>query len=555
MLVHLPQHAQDPAGFCARTELLQRVAGEDVPVPGPPVLWLSPRAAQQGHPLPYAPLWWADGWRDFGPLPAATHAQAHLSYVPRRFEPPWRCGSVLLRAADASLEAGPSSRVVQLLKVLLCEVDGNLWSKPATGGEWRECPFNLDFQLARTEAFEVMGGQRYVFFFRSMGSAGGGSDSVLIYHVGRNEWTLPSSSRPTASAHQGEVRWETLRGPKPSPAPLKAWLLEANLDYIVLLAPVASDGMQRDKQDDHAVVHFLDCDGQVVSHHLPCSIGRLSVQRYSNYMLFVKADEVGKESNSSVLHEEKTAGWLWAVSDVAVPPLPVMLPDGPEWSHRAWSMVLARGLAQEFSAAPNLQLDTAPRLYLLEEEPSIRLWASRRVDDILETLHQQHSLDGSRFFRHVLSFSPVPGSELLVEASSNGEDASSGTWLLWSPDLQHSARVLPAEANRKGKLGFWRCSVTFSDPLVLMQSSQPTALRSFAVDSVEPHYVDSRPMGFKGWLGGGLPAEDARVGPVTGQPCFPTWVRNEGNFDRPDDYWLHPLGQGVMQLPPMSSLR
>eukprot|EP00930_Biecheleria_cincta_P004263 TRINITY_DN105161_c0_g1_i1.p1 TRINITY_DN105161_c0_g1~~TRINITY_DN105161_c0_g1_i1.p1 ORF type:complete len:568 (+),score=69.68 TRINITY_DN105161_c0_g1_i1:33-1736(+) len=567
MRLQHPREAQDPAGFCERADLFQKLAGEKVPVPGPPVLWLAPRAPHLRRPLergttavlaplPHAPLWWAGGpWRDFGAGPeAAVHAQAHAAYVPRRFEPPWRCGSMLVRPTEAPLEG---DGVVQMLKVLLCKREGRLWTKPVTGGDWRECPFDLDFQLLRTEAIELLGGDRYLFLFRGPGAGAGGLDSVLFYKVVKNEFVALASERPTARGHGGEVQWQPLRGEKVAPAPLKAWLLEGCLDYVMLLAPVSRDGHQRGvDQNVHTAVHFIGTDGKEVVHHLPCSAEKLSAQRYQKHFLFAKDfDEDAGDERSSVRHDispeyNETAGWLLDAEDASVPPLPVLLPiSHSQWGGAAWSLVLARGTAEELAPSTHLRFDAAPRIWMLEEGPVLRLWATRRVDDAMKTLHQRHTLDGTSFLRHALSFSPLEGTELEVTS----QDVP-GAWLLWAPDLQHVAR-LAASGRGSGKLGFWRCGVAFSEQSQLIQASHRCALRSGAQIFADPHPVHSQPLSYHAWSRCSMPAEDARRGVLTGQPCFPTHVRGDGTFARPKDHWRHPCGREATQLPPLSSLR
>ncbi|CAE8593055.1 unnamed protein product [Polarella glacialis] len=569
MLVQLPRDAQDPAGFCARVGLLQRAAGEGVPVPGPPVLWLAPRAVQLRRPLgpplsqglPHAPLWWAgEQWREFGAAPvAAAHAQAHAAYVPRRFEPPWRCGSVLLRPSEAPLEAGPQevgaqeggSGVLRLLKVLLCERQGRLWTKPATGGEWSECPYEIEFHLARTEALELRGGDRYVFLFRGRGGGGGGIDSVLFYGPARNQWGPLPTARPTATGNLGEVRWQGLRGPKPAPGPLKAWVLDATADYLVLLAPVSRDGLQRGNaaQDVHSALHFLGIDGKEVVHHLPCHSAHLMVQRYDQYLLFVKdfdedaGDEASHMRDDNLPEFANTAAWLLAVEDVAVPPMPVFLPfEHAEWTGQPWSLVLARGSVEV--SPQELRLDTAPRIYLLEEGPVMRLWCTRRVDDLMDSVHHRHTLDGFEVFRHVLSFSPL----LWTEIEVGGEEDLPGSWLLWSPDLRHALRIAAAGAGN-GKMGVWRCGVAFAGEPERLKASQWQALKLAPASFTHSCPVESIPLGRgAGWLGPSLPAEDARRSRVTGLPCFPALVQS-------DSYELHPCGRDAAHLPPLMVLR
>ena len=120
--------SQDPAGFCARADLLQRLAGSVLDLACPPVLWVS-NGIQEGR-APDTPLWWAGGaWHHF---PKVT------AYVPRTFEPSWH--SVLsqpLRCLEpAPGELKPSGEVFQVHRVLLCGRTEGLWSRPSCGGAW-----------------------------------------------------------------------------------------------------------------------------------------------------------------------------------------------------------------------------------------------------------------------------------------------------------------------------------------------------------------------------------------------------------------------------------
>ncbi|CAJ1448960.1 unnamed protein product, partial [Effrenium voratum] len=130
-------HGQDPAGFCARADLLQRAAGASFGVSSPPVLWVAGSGPSSDAAIEL-PIWWAGGaWHQFA-------QKAPVAYTPRKFEPCWRRGSVLSHPAPSPIEAGPGeiaalpeSGVMQVMKVLLCQRGGRLWSKPLLGGEWR----------------------------------------------------------------------------------------------------------------------------------------------------------------------------------------------------------------------------------------------------------------------------------------------------------------------------------------------------------------------------------------------------------------------------------
>eukprot|EP00438_Fugacium_kawagutii_P001211 Skav223407 [mRNA] locus=scaffold350:57259:76318:- [translate_table: standard] len=224
------------------------------------------------------------------------------------------------------------------MKVLLCQKGKKLWSKPLTGGEWRECPYSLHLDARRVKALELQGGRRYLFLFHDAPGGGihSGLDTVLIYDLSRNEWLPPTPARAMAAGHQEEVHWQTMNGPRSCTAPLKAWVLEASMDYVAR-ATQKSAILQVDSGDE-----LLDFP-----------------QYPADY-----AD---------------TCGWLLDAEDWAAGPMAVTLPDDAAWGNGTWSMVIARGALED---KPELQVDMAPRIYLLEDDADLRLWVSRRIDDL-----------------------------------------------------------------------------------------------------------------------------------------------------------------------------
>uniref|UniRef100_A0A7S1WD05 Uncharacterized protein n=1 Tax=Alexandrium catenella TaxID=2925 RepID=A0A7S1WD05_ALECA len=352
---------------------------------------------------------------------------------------------------------------------------------------------------------------------------------------------------------------------------LRAWLLEATADYLVLLAPVSRDGVQRGGEGPHAAVHFVGHDGEVVSHHLACSPTTVMVQRYDGYMLFAKdAEEHAAGDLDACLDDDwhpsypQVAAWLLSADDVAMPPLPVHLPDVSRgWAGRgsAWSVVLARGQLEELAEHHHLRHDTAPRLYLLEIGPAVRLWASRRVDEAFDTLYQRHGLDGLQLLRHSLSFSPLDQSQLGVQAIG-GENAG-GAWLLWSPELRHTGQVASGAGPGGGKLTFWRCAVGFAGEPADLRARRRCAYLSAAEATPEISPVEVLPVGRKAWEGHPnlweahpWPREDARaLCVVSGLPCYPALRRQEGTLDRPEDWWVHPSGRDASLHLPVALLR
>lgn len=587
IVVPLLLPAEEPATFCTNYAKLQNAVGDDVLVPGQPVLWLAPLAhlRQEKGPLPalpHDPLWWAGTeWREFSEVLGAPHAQAHSAYEPRRFQPPLHSGG-LFRPLELPGEMGPvpeaatqglqRSSVMRAMRATLCQrtVEGNLdgdelWACPTSvGGEWSRCPHQFPFQLARTEAFEVCDGDSYVFLFRDRAAGAGGLDTVMLYSVRRNEWLpLSGATRAVPGGHAGDppVRWrpvEDRTSQQPCKwAPLKAWLLESTPDNLVLLAPVSRDGVQRGTDSDvHTALHFVGSKGEVVSHHLACHPLQLTMQRYMDHILFVKDFEEHRQDQADACLDDNwhpsnmgIAGWLLSAEDVAVPPLIVHLPSAAEgWSDTAcsWSLVLARGNVEELAPSRSLRLDTAPRLYLLEAGASLRLWASRRVDDGYDTVLQRVTLDGMELVRHSLGFQELPDSCLeLYEANAFG------AWALWSPDLQHAARI----GLKTRKLLFWRCAVTYAGKNQGLKASVPCAYR-MATESRPYHSsVEVSPLHL-GWRRCGLSSEVAQGGSaVTGLPNFPTLRWQEGDFRRPEDQWMHAVAKDACQHAPSILLR
>lgn len=451
--------AEDPAGFCARADFLQKLVGPALGgVASPPVLWVAASGMKNlTEPGPDLPLWWAGGaWHQFNESKAFGAA-----YIPRKFEPAWRCGSVLSHLSPSSIEAGPGevvappggSDVMQVMRVLLCQRGDKLWSKPLTGGEWRECPYRLHLDVRRVKALELLGGRRYLFLFQEVQGIPSGLDTVLMHDLCRNEWRPPTAARATAAGHQEEVNWQTMNGPR-STAPLKAWVLEASMDYVVLMAPVCRDGFQRvPEKDNYTALYFIGCRGEEVIHHLPCLVHKLTVQRYDRYMLLVKdsGDELLDFAEYPADYVD-TCGWLLDAEDWAAGPLPVLLPsDNAAWGYGTWSMVIARGALED---KPDLRLDMAPRIYLLEDDADLRIWTTRRIDDLNAGL-QPPTFESRSQFHHLIHFP--------MEPDEVGPRCLGGNWSLWAPDLQFAARI------NRGKIWYWRCDVVYEDSLTLLK--------------------------------------------------------------------------------------
>eukprot|EP00445_Apocalathium_hangoei_P014318 CAMPEP_0203869430 /NCGR_PEP_ID=MMETSP0359-20131031/17703_1 /ASSEMBLY_ACC=CAM_ASM_000338 /TAXON_ID=268821 /ORGANISM="Scrippsiella Hangoei, Strain SHTV-5" /LENGTH=610 /DNA_ID=CAMNT_0050788041 /DNA_START=88 /DNA_END=1918 /DNA_ORIENTATION=- len=580
----LPSHAADPATYCVRAAGLARAAGGDIALAGSPVLWLAPRSPQlswgrDGHTqeLPHAPLWWiGGGWREFPLAQETSRACAHAAYAPRSFEPPWRCGGALLRPMAAPLEPGPGTDtsaaggpgVVRVLRSLLCQSRSSLWARPDVGGQWRLFPQALEFQLSRTEAFEVLSGDRYVLLLR--GSGGSGSlDTVLLFDVMQNAFLPPvSPTRPNCGGHVGEapVRWRPVDGTWGSSAPglsLRAWVLESSPEFLLLLAPVCRDGVQRTAEDPHSALHLVGYGGEVVSHHLPCKATRLILQRYDKYFLLVKDPQEHPTGKGGACMDDdwhpshdRVAAWLLSADDFAVPPLPVMLPGARSafcmGADSSWSLAIARGSLEELAANYHLRQDTSQRLYLLEDGPTLRLWASRRLDDAFDALYEQHTFDGARLLRHAMDFEPLPQSSVEVGKSAGG------SWLLCSPDLRHLAR-LSCAGTGAGRLAFWRCALNFDGEALSAKASRRRALAAAAVPAETSSFspgqllpkASYRDRGGSAWDSCALPSRDARSTLVTGLPCFPTVRREDGTFAKTEAWWIHPISRDAAQLPPL----
>lgn len=587
----LPFGAMEPAHACAAMHAFQQAVGEAVRVPGPPVLWLAPRCAglrpdaggvgaRKAPPPPaHAPLWWAGGgWREVPMVAGAVHALGHPAYVPKRFAPHWS-GGALVRPVPAPREPGPlqgvhpsgGSGVLRALRILLSDEGGNLWVRPSVGGEWCRYPFATDFQLGRIEAFEICEGDRYVLLLRG---AKPGPDAVVTYDLRRNSFRSPcgpTRALPGGHAGQAPVPWRPVAGATVADAvgaPLHAWVLEATANYLLLLAPTSRDGVQRRSGDDspHSAVHFIGHAGEVVSHHLPCNALRLTVQRYDDHLLFVK--DQAEHPEDACMDDDwhpsypRVAAWLLCAEDTAVPPVPVHLPGKEQgWGaadERPWSLVLARGNLTEIAPSHRLSQDTAPRLYLLEEgspeQPTLlRLWATRRVDDATNILYQRHTLDGEQLVRHALAFSPLFESEIdmldFPEPGALRDGGASGAWLVWSPDIRHAARIIG------GRFAFWRCALAFAGESAELVASKHRAYVAAVSHASEVSPAEVLPLGKWGWEGMHLPADCASNGVVTGLPCFPALRRAEGTYQRPEDWWIHPVGGDAAQHASLSVYR
>lgn len=592
MPFHLPWDAPDPASFCARSAALSQALGGDMPTTTSPVFWLtSPMHLQRarGPPpvLPHVPLWWAgEEWHEFPEADWAPHAQAHSAYAPRRFEPPRHSGG-LLRVVNIPGEAGPEdghalpcgstpAGVVCALRVLLCEREGKLWARPRMNGEWRVCPYDFDFYLARTEAFEVNSGDQYVFLFRTRSAGPGSLATVLSYDLRKNEWLPPvgaTRSKAWGQAGEAPVRWRPVDAPRgrtsgvrPRGAPLRAWLLESTPEYLVVLASVSRDGVQRglaSTDDEHSAVHFLGRDGEVVSHHLACNSTRLTAQRYDEHFLFAKdCDEHPADQPDACMDDNwhplypRVAGWLLSTVDVSVPPFPLHLPDATAgWGGAAasWSLAISRGCLEDMAAQHHLKLDTAPRAFLLEsvDGSHMRVWASRRIDDAAHTVYDRRTFDGQQMLRHALTFEALRQTELEIE-----ESPESAAFAMWTPDLRHAARVGP-----EGKLAFWRCGVSFAGAhngfKTTKRRAQVAATHDVSqISSVEVFPRRTNAKGGHGWEVVGLPAIDARhQALVLGLPNFPAMRWGDPTFERLESRWNHPIGRDAAQHVPTEIYR
>jgi len=318
---------------------------------------------------------------------------------------------------------------------------------------------------------------------------------------------------------------------------------------IVLLAPVSRDGVQRGgDRDIHTAVHLIGLNGEVISHHLASHPLHLTMQRYANHLLFVKDFEEHPPGHENACLDDdwhhsypRVAGWLLSAEDTAVPPMPLHLPSAQEgWSGSAssWSVVLARGNIEDLAPSRQLLHDTAPRLYLLEAGSRLRLWASRRVDDSYDTVFQRVTFDGSDLVRHSFGFTEVPGSTLeLLDGSAFG------AWALWSPDLQHAARI----GWQSRKLVFWRCAVAFAGEEQRLKAS---SFHAYAMPAEAKPYLSSVGLAplHLGWQRFGFSPEDATFSsPVSGLPTFPALRWQDADYSRQEDTWLHPVAKDASQ--------
>eukprot|EP00929_Paragymnodinium_shiwhaense_P086693 TRINITY_DN47158_c0_g1_i4.p1 TRINITY_DN47158_c0_g1~~TRINITY_DN47158_c0_g1_i4.p1 ORF type:complete len:636 (+),score=79.35 TRINITY_DN47158_c0_g1_i4:90-1997(+) len=619
VLLH-PGRAPDPATFCRRFCDFRQAVCADVPPAPSPVLWLATPPSQLvpgdsgcttlGAPGQFQPFWWADGsWREF-PATGKPHALTHSAYTPRRFEPAWRTGGGLLRPVAAPLEAGPEegdaplysstvaaggsyAGVMRIMNLLLCEREGGLWARRHDGGRWVRCTQDVEFTLNRTEGFEVCGGERYVLVLRS-GRAG--PDAIVTFDAVRHRWISPvSAARAKPGGHCGDapVLWRPVEGNfgvptprKPTELPFRGWLVEATSAWMVVLAPSARDGQQRGTTKDvHSAVHIFGQHGEVIVHQLECCLSRLTVQRYQGYLLFVKDSDARQFSGDDIMNDDwnpsqpRTAAWLLSAEDVAVPPLPVHLPQLNEgWSANAigWSLVLSRGCLE----APDDRTrrlgvegtctDSAPRLYLLEVGiSSMRLWVSRRVDDAHSTRFESRTLDGQRHLRRAFAFAPLLRGDLDAEggqeeaaahaafgSAGDGnrnlgcveslmEDLGAGTEersatpivpALWSPDLIHAARIENCGGARRAL--FWRCAVVYAgEPVVFkagaLQAHAAVGEAETIISSAEVYPLKPR------WGSVGAPSAICNGGTIVHDlPCFPTMRWGEADVHRPENsHW------------------
>eukprot|EP00811_Abedinium_folium_P021096 NODE_3014_length_2106_cov_9.532087.p1 GENE.NODE_3014_length_2106_cov_9.532087~~NODE_3014_length_2106_cov_9.532087.p1 ORF type:complete len:383 (-),score=112.79 NODE_3014_length_2106_cov_9.532087:754-1902(-) len=379
---------------------------------------------------------------------------------------------------------------------------------------------------------------------------------VLLYIVELNEWRSPvGPARPWVGGHLGEppILWRPVDYMGQAPlAPLLAWVVESTPSYLLLLAPVSRDGVQRGPGDAHTALHFIGHDGEVVSHHLACKADRLTVQRYQRHLLVVKDHNMHPEGVADACLDDdhhpsypSVAGWLLAAEDVAVPPLPVILPTEGCNLSGGWSLAITRGSIEELVSSGHLRFDTAWRLYLFEAGTQLRLWASRRIDEAFDTVYRYPTLDGEQLLRHALGFTMLPQTE--VEAPGSG--AVPGAWALWSPDLLHAARV-----DADGRLSFWRCAIAYEGEEAPFQALHHVAygITGHAQPTISSVGVIPTKTS---WMGTGLPPAEAGGGVVTGLPCFPALRWTEGTLNRPEDTWTHPIGRDAAQHVPSYILR
>eukprot|EP00928_Gymnodinium_smaydae_P029745 TRINITY_DN22315_c0_g1_i1.p1 TRINITY_DN22315_c0_g1~~TRINITY_DN22315_c0_g1_i1.p1 ORF type:complete len:598 (+),score=89.37 TRINITY_DN22315_c0_g1_i1:47-1840(+) len=586
-----PGVAADPRALCEWLAAVQGGLRQDALAPGPPVLWMAPLPAQyarardrigdgssRGPELLLQPLWWAGSeWHELPDIGTSPHAVTQAAYAPRQYEPVWHRGGGLLRLTEDPLEVGPGHEgitdhggfqvgaqqphsVMRVLRLVLCHADGRLWARPQVGGHWELCPYELsDIQLVRTEAFEVCGGDRYVLLLRGAGARSVAGSFVVCFDVKKNSWFCPiGASRAVGGRHCGEppVRWRPVEARASSAkAPLIACILEASSKWLTLISRVSRDGVQRSGAEDvHTAIHFLGCDGEVVTHHLACGMDRLTAQRYDDYVAIIK--DVGEHPwRESACMDDNwqasdglVAGWLLSMEDVAIPPLEIHLPSHHEcWSGGGcdWSVVLSRG------CLAGATVDAAPRLYMLEiGDAVLRLWVSRRVDDAFGTRYQEHTLDGVRHVRHALSFDPLPHTELTLPERSEPEVSSVGSLALWSPDLRHAVRA------GGPRLRFWRCALAFAGPGTAdPRASAPRAHAAALMEKAVVSTAELMPMR-PSWHGLGAPADICRGGSVVdGLPCFPTLRWGEASFQCPEDRWHQHIGRDAAQVPSSATLR
>jgi len=462
-----------------------------------------------------------------------------------------------------------SGRVYCVLQVLLCQQEDGLWARRryGLGSEWKRCPFDITGHLQHSQAFEVAGGDWYVFLFNT-----GQVHEVLTFDASRNSWQLPvAPTRVNLKGHAGVAPqpWRPVTKPPPADSkPLKGWLLEATGEYLMFLSPVSRDGKQRGLTDAHTALHFLGSEGQVISHQIACSAYQLTVHRYGCYMLLVKDCNHQSHSiysNGSLnddFDEEAShvVAWLLSTLDVSVPPMPVLLPDATMGFDRdcsLWSLVMCKNTFLEdlSSSAPcdgfRLHLAQLQRINSLAEKGEgdeeaqesieqealfIRLWVSRQIDAGFNAVHFEHGFHGSRYVRHALALSALTQYQLTTSLCQSAS--------LWSQDVCHILRVSPEH-----KLQVWQCA-TWNASSAIPAKAMDMSAQTHAVETVSAlSAVDTHAL--PGWGRCSAPAQGP-TSVLTGVPCYPAVRWGESTFDRPEDLWLHPVGRDAGQHAPLS---
>ncbi|CAE7491548.1 unnamed protein product [Symbiodinium natans] len=215
-----------------------------------------------------------------------------------------------------------------------------LWSKPVVGGQWCCCLSGKQAPV-HTESTATSAESRYLFFFQDgHGGICAGPDTVLMYDLQKNKWSPPTSARATRSGHQEEVHWQPLSaaqsGEPLKAALIKAWILEASMDYVAwapkcrtgLRNPQKCRDMKSVRSEGHTALYFISCTGQELVHHLPCDMSRMTVQRYNDYVLFVK--DFGDEELDLPDYPPEcpcTAAWLLVADDWTAGPMAARAPS------------------------------------------------------------------------------------------------------------------------------------------------------------------------------------------------------------------------------------